>query len=108
MTAARDLRHRATDRWPQISERVAATRKPPPPTRADIEQILASADRMSDPPAAVMIRVPRSKAPSPGARIRLLGRTGPLSAEGRGIVWEPCGACSGWWTPDSLREWVAS
>lgn len=104
MTAAQDLRARQQARAPRVLERVQATRKPPPPTRADIEQIVASAAKFSEPQLYVQIRVPRSSKPKPGAQIKLFGRVGPLSESGRSVEWEGLGAATAWWRVADLAE----
>ncbi len=70
-------------------------------TREELLELLNGST--ADDSSVLRITRRRRDRPRRGQRIRLWGRSGPLSAEGRSVSWER-GEVAGWWTIGALRE----
>jgi hypothetical protein len=98
------LRARQAARWPRISDRLDERSQPPEPTRESITKDLEYIGRRR----FLQLRVPRSSAPR-AKRVTLLRGSGPLSAEGKPLAWDPRSrSVTGDWAVADLREWLAS
>lgn len=100
----RALRGRQAARTSRAHARLDSTEQPEQPTVEAIAEHVEFAGGLRH----ICLTVPRSRRPS-AKRITLLPRSGPRSAEGKPITWDPKRrAVTAYWTVEDLRGWLES